>query len=129
MTQQTATELYKDAMGQLERIDHWRKGMMDKVREDSRRKSSLVRETFMVDELEHQFRNIAKNLFVDQKGGSLFVTGYVMAPEGVEVTYEDESAQDCFTYLITWEEVQGVIDKKLGSQKRLQQSLDNPIEA
>lgn len=116
MTQQTATELYKDAMGHLERIEHWRKGMMDKVREDSRRKVSLVRENYMVDALEQQFRDIAKNIFIDFEGTPFKVTGYVIASEGVEVYYEDEAIQDYFKVIIPWEEIQDVIDAKLSVQ-------------
>lgn len=112
----TVTELYQEAQSHLERVDVWRKGMMDKIREDSRRKAMLVRETYMLDAIEQQFRDIAKELFIPVNGVNFEVSCYQFTQEGVFVTYHDDTYEP-FNYLITWEDMQDAIDKKLGVKK------------
>lgn len=122
------TTLYKEARGEIEKIQRWRGGMMDKIRMEATKKIAMVHEVYMIDDVEAAFRAAAKQFCVMHEGVDIAednVKEYVILPEGMIVVYNTPEEPRDIELSLTWEDIQYALDKQLGSQERLQQSLSD----
>jgi len=135
MTTKTLTEIYQESQRQLEEIQHWKAGMFDRVREESLRKVSMIREGYMIDETEAQFRGIAKRLIIIEHvtltpveqldtihsiEDHLMVDEYIFTPKGMTVVYRTSFLTDNnITVEYTYQELQ----ERLDHEKRIQDML------
>lgn len=120
------TTLYKEARAEIERVQRWRGGMMDKIRLQATEKLAMVHEVYMIDEVEAAFRAAAKQFCVMHEGTDIAednIKEYVILPEGMIVVYNTPEEPRDIELSLTWEDIQYALDKQLGSQERLQQSL------
>lgn len=135
-TNKPLTAIYQESQRQLEEVQHWKSGMFDRVREESLRRVSQLREGYMIDEMETEFRGLAKRL-VEQKYADVVIHSYVFTPKGLEIKYQqswltDSNYQVEYTYQQLQEKLdEEAIQNKLielvsteesGSPERLQQS-------
>lgn len=117
MTERKLVDIYEESQRQLEEIQAWKCGMMDKVREEARRKTSMIRDTYMIDEMECKFKDVADKLLKSQLTTSQtpHITDYEFTPNDIGLSYFIEE-DHCTMYpnikLFTWEEIQEELDKE-----------------
>lgn len=119
------TTLYKEARAEIEKIQRWRGGMMDEVRQQANRKLAMVHEVYMLDEVEASLRHAARQFCVMHEGSDIAednVKEYIIIPEGMIVVYNTPEEPRDIELSLTWEDLQYALDKQLGRQERLQQS-------
>lgn len=119
------TTLYKEARAEIEKIQRWRGGMMDEVRQQANRKLAMVHEVYMLDEVEVALRHAARQFCVVHEGHDIAednVKEYIIIPEGMIVVYNTPEEPRDIELSLTWEDLQYALNKQLGRQERLQQS-------
>ncbi len=106
-------ELYQESQKRIEAVQAWKAGMFDKIRTDSLRRVSQIREAYMVDELEAYFRGIAKTVVKSKEGIKCAdIVEYIIEPKGVEVHFM--SCDVKCKNLITWE----IIDEQIKKESK-----------